>query len=118
MRIAYYQHGYVLCQDVVNTSAYYSDCCVLYEEKVYIMMSEYVTMQKKKVMYPHLSSGNRLFGGQLVAWFDECAAIFAQDIMNGADDIVTKVINTIEFNHPIMLLLIPLENFSANPFFQ
>jgi len=64
--------------------------------------SDYISIQKKMVMYPHLNSGKRLFGGMMVAWIDECSAIFAKERMH-SDNLATKVINTIVFNHPIEL---------------
>ena len=47
----------------------------------------------------HLNPANTLFGGQLIAWIDEEAAIFAACQMK-SERHVTKLISEINFLHP------------------
>ncbi|ASJ97527.1 MULTISPECIES: acyl-CoA thioesterase [Shewanella] len=47
----------------------------------------------------HLNPANALFGGQLLSWIDEEAAIFAACQMN-SQSIVTKLISEINFMTP------------------
>ncbi|WP_076407926.1 acyl-CoA thioesterase [Shewanella sp. UCD-KL12] len=47
----------------------------------------------------HLNPANALFGGQLLSWIDEEAAIFAGCQMN-SQSIVTKIISEINFRTP------------------
>ncbi len=47
----------------------------------------------------HLNPANALFGGQLLSWIDEEAAIFAACQMN-SQSIVTKIISEINFKTP------------------
>ncbi|MCG9696040.1 hotdog domain-containing protein [Shewanella sp. Isolate11] len=47
----------------------------------------------------HLNPANALFGGQLLSWIDEEAAIFAACQMN-SQSIVTKIISEINFMTP------------------
>jgi acyl-CoA hydrolase len=54
------------------------------------------------VKYPDCNSTKNLFGGQLLAWIDESAAIFAASHM-GSKHIVTKVVGSLEFKVPTEL---------------
>ncbi len=58
---------------------------------------EYLT--RRVVMYPHLNSAGKLFGGQALSWIDEEAAIFAAYEM-GTTLIVTKMMSAVEFSSP------------------
>ena len=54
------------------------------------------------VMYPHCNSGARLFGGTMLAWVDEGAAMFAACQMK-TDRLVTRNVGEIEFRVPVPL---------------
>lgn len=51
------------------------------------------------VMPQHLNAANTLFGGQMMAWMDESAAIFAMEIMK-TNRIVTACFNKLDFLAP------------------
>ncbi|OFZ57726.1 MAG: hypothetical protein A2381_19395 [Bdellovibrionales bacterium RIFOXYB1_FULL_37_110] len=54
------------------------------------------------VKYPNCNATENLFGGQLLAWLDETAAIFASQYME-EDLIVTKNFGSLEFKVPTEL---------------
>ena len=54
------------------------------------------------VKYPNCNATENLFGGQLLAWIDESAAIFAASHMQ-SKHIVTKVVGSLEFKVPTEL---------------
>lgn len=52
------------------------------------------------VMPKHLNAANRLFGGQMMAWIDEAAALFVI-CQTGSQHIVTAKVSEVVFNHPV-----------------
>lgn len=54
------------------------------------------------VMYPHCNSGAHLFGGQMLAWVDEGAAMYAACQMK-TDRLVTRKVGEVEFRVPVPL---------------
>jgi acyl-CoA hydrolase len=53
------------------------------------------------VMPKHLNAANRLFGGQMMAWMDEAAALFVMCKTNSTD-IVTAKVSEVVFNKPVV----------------
>jgi len=65
-------------------------------------LADYSLAAQHIIMYPHLSRVDRLFGGQLLSWIDEGAAMLAMKIM-GTQRIVTKKLSEVIFESPAML---------------
>jgi acyl-CoA hydrolase len=61
--------------------------------------STYFSMSRKIVMGADLNGAGRLFGGRLMEWVDENAALFCMAQM-GTRQIVTKKISEVIFNQP------------------
>ncbi len=59
----------------------------------------YTLATRQLVMYPDLNAAGRLFGGQLMSWIDEGAAMVAMQIM-GTERLVTKTFGEIVFDAP------------------
>ena len=59
----------------------------------------YFSMSRKIVMGEDLNGAGRLFGGRLMEWVDENAALFCMTQM-GTRQIVTKKISEVIFNEP------------------
>lgn len=57
---------------------------------------------RRVVMYSHLNSAGRLFGGQALAWIDEESGIFAASELGNAR-VVTKKMSEVEFKNPANL---------------
>ena len=53
-------------------------------------------------MSGHLNGAMRLFGGTLIQWVDEAAALYSMEILQSRR-VVTKKISEIIFNNPAML---------------
>ena len=66
------------------------------------MNHEFVMVKKQSVRYEHLNYHGTLFGGQMTAWIDESAGIFAMEIMR-SKRIVTLKISEIMFKEPVKL---------------
>ena len=64
--------------------------------------TEYVLASQRLVMFSDLNFGGRLFGGRLLAWIDETAAMVAMRIM-GTKRLVTKKMGEVIFEAPGML---------------
>lgn len=62
----------------------------------------YERVYRKLVMYADLNAAGTIFGGQLVSWMDEAAAIYAGEKMQ-TRRIVTKKIAELVFNEPANL---------------
>lgn len=62
----------------------------------------YTTVKKQIVRYEYLNYHGTLFGGQMMAWIDESAGIFAMETMK-SKRIVTLKISEIMFKEPINL---------------
>ena len=56
----------------------------------------------KLIMNKDLNASQALFGGLLVQWVDEAAAIFCMDVLK-TNQVVTKKISEILYNHPARL---------------
>lgn len=54
------------------------------------------------VKYPDCNATQNLFGGQMLAWIDEAAALYASCQMH-SDHIVTRLVGAIEFRVPVPL---------------
>jgi acyl-CoA hydrolase len=52
------------------------------------------------VMPQHLNPANTLFGGQMMAWMDECTGIFAMEHM-GTNRVVTACFKQLDFLKPV-----------------
>ena len=59
----------------------------------------YTSVNRRLVMAPHLNAAGRLFGGMVMAWIDESAALYAMDRV-GTQHLVTKKISEAIFNEP------------------
>lgn len=55
---------------------------------------------RRLVMPKDLNAANRLFGGQMMAWIDEAAAMYAMCVTQ-SKNIVTKKISEITFDYPV-----------------
>ena len=64
--------------------------------------SQYTTVRKQIVRYEYLNYHGTLFGGQMTAWIDESAGIFAMEVMK-SKRIVTLKISEIMFKEPVRL---------------
>lgn len=62
----------------------------------------YERVYRKLVMFADLNAAGTIFGGQLVSWMDEAAAIYAGEKMH-TRRIVTKKISELIFNQPANL---------------
>jgi acyl-CoA hydrolase len=60
---------------------------------------EYFNISRKLVMHEDLNAAGRLFGGRLMEWVDENAALFCMPQM-GTRKIATKKISEVIFNQP------------------
>jgi acyl-CoA thioesterase YciA len=81
--------------------------CVRYDESnsdsVNIKYGEYgLAIKQVLVKYPDCNATENLFGGKLLSWIDEAAAIFASKYM-GEDLIVTKWFGGLDFKSPAEL---------------
>ncbi len=56
-------------------------------------------LSRRLVMPIHLNSRGTLFGGQLLAWIDEEASVYAA-IQSGTDLVLTKYISEMDFKSP------------------
>jgi acyl-CoA thioesterase YciA len=66
-------------------------------------MTEYgVAVKQVLVKYPDCNATENLFGGKLLSWIDEAAAIFASQYM-AEDLIVTKWFGGLDFKSPAQL---------------
>ena len=65
-------------------------------------LDNYAFANRKLIMYPDLSVTGRLFGGKLLSWIDESAALMAMEHM-GTQNIVTKKISEVVFENPALL---------------
>lgn len=64
--------------------------------------NQFIMVKKQSVRYEHLNYHGTLFGGQMTAWIDESAGIFAMEIMK-SKRIVTLKIGEIMFKEPVNL---------------
>lgn len=64
-----------------------------------IDLSGYRFAGRNLVMYPDLNAQGRLFGGHLMSWVDEAAAMVAMEIM-GSPRVVTKKFSEVVFDAP------------------
>ena len=62
----------------------------------------YTLCTQKIVMYTDLNSARRLFGGRMLSWIDEAAAMTAMSSM-GTRSLVTKKLSEVIFDAPAML---------------
>lgn len=60
---------------------------------------DYCSVNRRLIMSEHLNAAGRLFGGQLMGWVDESAALYCMDQM-GTGHLVTKKISEVIFNEP------------------
>jgi acyl-CoA hydrolase len=60
------------------------------------------TVSRNIVLSPDIGINGRLFGGKLLSWIDEAAALYAMDIMK-TGNIVTKFISNVDFVTPAYL---------------
>jgi acyl-CoA hydrolase len=63
------------------------------------MIEGYELSTRHLVKYPDCNATSNLFGGQMLSWFDESAAIFAGGIMR-TNRIVTKHFGNMSFDIP------------------
>ena len=56
-------------------------------------------VNRRLIMQAHLNAAERLFGGMLMAWVDESAALFTMELI-GSTRIVTKKISEVIFEEP------------------
>ena len=63
---------------------------------------KYVQVNRHMIMYPDLSVAKRLYGGRMLSWIDESAAMYVRDIITSYD-IVTKKISEVDFIRPGLL---------------
>ena len=63
---------------------------------------DYVLSTRHLIKYPDLNATHNLFGGTMMSWMDEGAALYASSI-TGSNQIVTRYINPIEFKAPCKL---------------
>lgn len=63
-------------------------------------MNKPVVTFRKLVMPKDLNPANRLFGGQMMAWIDEAAALYAM-CQSNTTNIVTANISEINFRKPV-----------------
>ena len=61
---------------------------------------ESITTFRKLVMPKDLNPANRLFGGQMMAWIDEAAALFVL-CQTGNSNVVTLKVSEVLFKHPV-----------------
>jgi len=62
---------------------------------------DYVESYRVLVMPRHLNAANRLFGGQLMSWFDEAAALYVMCVAK-TSHIVTLKVSELLFKEPIL----------------
>lgn len=62
----------------------------------------YTMVTKQSVRYEHLNYHGTLFGGQMTAWIDESAGIYAKEIMR-SKRLVTLKFSEILFKEPVKL---------------
>lgn len=60
---------------------------------------KYYSLSRRLIMNEDLNAAGRLFGGRLMEWVDEAAALFCMTQM-GTRHIVTKKISEVIFNEP------------------
>ncbi len=63
---------------------------------------DFTLSTRRLVMFSDLNSGGRLYGGRLLSWMDEAAAMFAMRII-GTKVLVTRKIGEVVFDAPGML---------------
>lgn len=63
---------------------------------------EFELITNRLIMTADLNAAGKLFGGRLMAWMDEAAALYCMTKM-GTRQIVTKKISEVIFNEPAML---------------
>lgn len=63
---------------------------------------DYLLSNRHLVKYSDLNSTHNLFGGTMMSWMDEGAALFASSII-GSNLVVTRYISPIEFQAPCPL---------------
>jgi acyl-CoA hydrolase len=63
---------------------------------------DYILSNRHLVKYSDLNATHNLFGGQMMAWMDEGAALYAASVM-GSPLLVTRHIGPIEFRAPCPL---------------
>lgn len=62
-------------------------------------LSTFTLISHRLIMTADLNAGGKLFGGKLLAWVDEAAALFCM-VQLGTRHIVTKKISEVIFNEP------------------
>lgn len=62
----------------------------------------YTAITTRLIMSEDLNAANTLFGGRLIQWVDEAAAIYVMDILK-TRHIVTKKISEVVYNEPTKL---------------
>lgn len=67
-----------------------------------INLGEFELITNRLIMTADLNAAGKLFGGRLMAWMDEAAALYCMTKM-GTRQIVTKKISEVIFNEPAML---------------
>lgn len=67
-----------------------------------ININEFELITNRLIMTADLNAAGKLFGGRLMAWMDEAAALYCMTKM-GTRQIVTKKISEVIFNEPAML---------------
>lgn len=65
-------------------------------------MHTYLATHRKLIMHADLNAAGRLFGGRLMEWIDEAAALFCM-IQIATRSLVTKKISEVIFNEPANL---------------
>ena len=58
-----------------------------------------ILVNRHMIMYPDLSVTKRLYGGRMLSWMDESAAMYGKQVVPSYD-IVTKIVSEVEFNRP------------------
>jgi len=64
--------------------------------------NEYTAVTSRLIMSEDLNAANTLFGGRLIQWVDEAAAIYVMDVLK-TRHIVTKKISEVVYNEPTKL---------------
>lgn len=67
-----------------------------------LQSNTFTSISQKLIMHEDLNAANRLFGGRVIAWIDEAAALFAMTQLQ-TRAIVTKKFSEIIFNEPAQL---------------
>ena len=63
-------------------------------------MEGYTQSIRHIVKYPDCNATDNLFGGRMMEWMDEGAALYAGCVMK-RDELVTRVVGAIEFKRPV-----------------